>query len=64
MPNPKTLLMQPEYQQFERKKDVQCEITCLDIKASSTESLKLLIFKFNKGDKADKKKDMYGGNFG
>lgn len=34
-----------------------CEITCLDIKASSTESLKLLVFKFSKNDKNEKKKD-------
>jgi hypothetical protein len=31
---------------------------------SASESLKLLVFKFNKGDKSDKKKDaLFMGNF-
>ena len=33
-----------------------CEITCIDIKASTNDSLKCLVFKFSKNDKADKKK--------
>lgn len=45
-----------EYVNFERKKQVQCEITCLEIKVSSTDSMKLLIFKFSKNDKNEKKK--------
>lgn len=45
-----------EYVNHERKKQVQCEITCLEIKVSSTDSMKLLIFKFMKNDKNDKKK--------
>lgn len=35
---------------------MNCEITCLDIKCSQTDSLKMLIFKFSKADKGDKKK--------
>jgi hypothetical protein len=33
-----------------------CEITCLDIKTGSNDSMKMLIFKFSKNDKGDKKK--------
>ena len=57
MPTPKQLLACPEYQNFERKREVLCEITPLDIKASANDSLRLLVFKFNKNDKGDKKRD-------
>ncbi len=56
MPTTKQLMQQLEYVNFERKKEVQCEITCLDIKASNNDPLKLLIFKFSKGERGDKKK--------
>ena len=49
----------------ERQKEVQCEITCLEFKTGGAEmeSLKLLVFKFSKNDKNDKKKGMtYGLN--
>ena len=36
---------------------MQCEITSMDIKISNTESLRLLVFKFSKNDKGEKKKD-------
>lgn len=49
-------MAQPEYMNCERKKEVQCEITCLDIKATSTDSLKMLVFKLNKNDKNEKRK--------
>ena len=49
-------MQQPEYVNYERKKEVLCEITCLDVKASSTDPLRLLVFKFNKNDKGEKKK--------
>lgn len=45
----------------ERKKDVVCEITCLDIKASSNDSLKLLVFKLSKNEKGEKKKPEEAG---
>jgi hypothetical protein len=35
---------------------VQCEITCLDIKAATNDSMKMFVFKFSKNDKGDKKK--------
>ena len=31
-----------------------CEITCIDIKASSTDSLKMLVFKFTNNMQKDK----------
>lgn len=49
-------MQQPEYVNCERKKDVQCEITSLDIKSSATDSLKILVFKFSKNEKEGKKK--------
>ena len=61
MPNPKLLLQAPEYVQFERKKEVQCEIISLDIKSSSTDSLRMLVFKISKGDKTDKKREAFYG---
>jgi len=36
---------------------VICEITCLDIKCSSTDSLKMLVFKFSNNMNKDKKLD-------
>ena len=48
----------PEYINCERKKEVQCEITCLDIKAGINDSMKLLVFKFSKNEKGEKNKDM------
>lgn len=56
MPSAKQVLSCPEYVNNERKKDVICEITCLDIKAGTNDSMKLLIFKFSKNEKGDKKK--------
>ena len=42
----------------ERSKEVQCEITCLEFKTGGPENemLRLLVFKFSKNDKNDKKK--------
>ncbi len=45
----------------ERKKDVICEITCLDIKCSSTDSLKMLVFKFSNNMNKDKNGKMLDG---
>mmetsp|Transcript_47343 Transcript_47343/g.34638 ORF Transcript_47343/g.34638 Transcript_47343/m.34638 type:complete len:90 (-) Transcript_47343:3187-3456(-) len=45
----------PEYVNCERKQDVQCEITCLDFKTGTSESLRFLVFRFSKNEKADKK---------
>ena len=56
MPSAKQVLSCPEYVNNEKKKDVICEITSLDIKAGTNDSLKMLIFKFSKNDKGDKKK--------
>lgn len=49
-------MQQTEYLNAERKKEVQCEITCLDIKSATNDSLKMLVFKFSKEGKGDKKK--------
>jgi hypothetical protein len=46
----------------ERKKDVICEITCLDIKSSSTDSLKMLVFKFSNNMNKDKNGKILEGN--
>lgn len=46
----------------ERKKDVVCEITCLDIKCSSNDSLKMLVFKFSNNLNKDKNGKMLDGN--
>jgi len=46
----------------ERKKDVTCEIMCLDIKCSSTDSLKMLVFKFSNNMNKDKNGKMIDGN--
>jgi len=55
MPNTKQLLACPEYANFERKQEVQCEITCLDFKTGSTESLRFFVFRFSKNEKGEKK---------
>lgn len=57
MPNSKQVLAQIEYVNYERKMEVQCEITCLEIKATTSESVKLLVFKFSKNEKGEKKKN-------
>ena len=49
-------MKQPEYLNCERRKEVQCEITCLDIKASTNDALRMLVFKFSKNEKGEKKK--------
>lgn len=46
----------------ERKKDVVCEIMCLDIKCSSTDSMKMLVFKFSNNMNKDKNGKMIDGN--
>ena len=56
MPSAKQIMAAPEYIHCEKKKDVQCEITCLDIKTGSNDSLRLLVFKFSKNEKGDKNK--------
>jgi hypothetical protein len=40
---------------------VLCEITCIDIKASSTDSLKMLVFKFTNNMQKDKVDNNLGG---
>ena len=41
-----------------------CELTCLDMKISQSDSLKMLIFKFNKNEKEKKRGELgYGGAF-
>ena len=63
MPSVKDLLKQPEYVNCERKKEVQCEITGLQFKVSVHDTLKLLIFKFSKNEKSEKKKTDDLGNY-
>ena len=53
MPTTKQIMALPEYTNYERKKDVSCEITCLEIKAAANETMKLLVFKFSKGEKVE-----------
>jgi hypothetical protein len=56
MPTMKLLLQQPEYVNYDRKKELPCEITSLDIKAGLNDNCRMLIFKFSKNDKGEKKK--------
>jgi hypothetical protein len=47
IPTAEILLAQREYTECERKREVTCEIMCLDIKCSANDSLTMLVFKFN-----------------
>lgn len=60
MPTSKQVLSQPEYIQCERKKEVQCEITCLEFKSSTPDVVKMLIFKFSKSEKSSDKNKTIG----
>jgi len=42
--------------QCERKKEVQCEITCLEFKATTADAVKMFVFKFSKSEKHQEKK--------
>jgi hypothetical protein len=55
MPTTKQLLAQKEYIEYERKKDVMCEIIPIDIKSANNDSLKCLVFKIGKADPNAKK---------
>jgi hypothetical protein len=50
MPSAKQLMMQKEYVDCERRKDVMCEIIPIDIKSASNDSMRCLVFKVSKGD--------------
>jgi hypothetical protein len=50
MPSAKQVLGSREYQEYERKKDVMCEIIPIDIKSANNDSLKCLVFKIGKAD--------------
>lgn len=62
MPSAKQLLAQREYVDYERKKEVQCEIIPIDIKSANNDSLKCLVFKIGKADPNNKKNN--GGGDG
>lgn len=51
MPVLSDLMNSPEYVNFERKKEVQCEIIFLEIKTNHSDALKMFIFKLSKSDK-------------
>lgn len=48
-------MAQKEYVEYERKKDVTCEIIPIDIKSANNDSLKCLVFKIGKADPNAKK---------
>ena len=49
------MLAQKEYTDYERKKEVLCEIIPIDIKSANNDSLKCLVFKIGKADPNIKK---------
>jgi hypothetical protein len=55
MPTTKQLLAQREYVEYERKKEVMCEIIPIDIKSANNDSMKCLVFKIGKADPTAKK---------
>jgi hypothetical protein len=55
MPTAKQLMAQREYVEYERKKEVMCEIIPIDIKSANNDSLKCLVFKIGKADPSAKK---------
>lgn len=55
IPTTKQLLAQKEYVDYERKKEVLCEIIPIDIKSANNDSLKCLVFKIGKADPNNKK---------
>jgi hypothetical protein len=62
IPTAEILLTQREYTECERKREVNCEIMCLDIKCSATDSLTMLVFKFNNTVKDKTKVGGHGNN--
>ena len=47
--------MTREYTDYERKREVLCEITAIDIKCSANDSMKMIMFKFNNNQKQERK---------
>ena len=50
-------MAQREYIEYERKKEVVCEIIPIDIKSANNDSLRCLVFKIGKADPNAAKKN-------
>jgi hypothetical protein len=62
MPVASQLLAQREYVECERKKEVNCETSCIEIKCNSTDTFRMYVFKFNASgvkDKQEKENDLF-----
>jgi hypothetical protein len=57
MPSSKLVMAQREYIEYERKKEVVCEIIPIDIKSANNDSLRCLVFKIGKADPNAAKKN-------
>ncbi len=62
IPSTRLLMQQREYVEYERKKDVTCEIIPIDIKSANNDSLKCLVFKIGKLELGTRKNQDQGGN--